>query len=458
MLLTTRNLALSILALVSVTLVLAAPADALTLDNTYGTSGTSAPIELPANHSFKFVDSVIRSDGSIAILIRNKNNKDFRIYSLTAEGKPDPAFGAAGFRVGDFADGHPSRPVKLAAYPDGRLVVAGTRTTYTPYSRATLVARFRRDGTQDRSFGKRRGKRAPVAVKIGVRGSDVTPGGIAVDRKQRVVVSYHATPAQLGTVRLLKNGLPDGSYGSVTGASSGVLATSKLKGTDGSADSLAVLPDGSAIIGGGFPPGCAGCGLTPFLLKIDSKGRLDKNFGPSTNRPYGYLTLPLPFFGSRVSIQATDDGKFYSAVNTGRQYGYGNVIDLVSPEVRRHLPNGTTDSAFSTDVGLSDPAYPSEAPAKEDLIYNGFSVSPAERIAVCGQDVRMPFDSPRVFNRSGFIQILDRATGADLGAPPANLLVTGMAGNPIDDCAWQSEGNLLVVDQNGNVTVSRYHP
>jgi uncharacterized delta-60 repeat protein len=124
-------------------------------------------------------ESSVLSDGTIRVPVR--------VWSLTRllpDGSPDPAFGGDGTVTG--AGDDPFRVLSVAVQPDGA-VLAGGFAICGRMCTASVVARFRPDGTPDASFGE--GGRVQLSL------AETGPvQALAVDGDGRIVAA--APPAR----------------------------------------------------------------------------------------------------------------------------------------------------------------------------------------------------------------------------------------------------------------------
>ncbi|MGH2960025.1 MAG: hypothetical protein ACRDKE_10505 [Solirubrobacterales bacterium] len=472
MLLRSRRILLALIPAAVLSLTLAATSSALTLDSTYGQSGTSPGFALPAGSKWRVVDSVLRTDGSIAILVSNLKHKRFGIYSVTAEGRPDPAFGPRGWRTGSISASQKGQPDAIAAYPDGRLLVVARRfERHNDVS--AVVMRFGRDGKQDFGFARSRKDTSSVARRIAVKGRRVLPGDLVVDSHDFVIVSYTADYKRLGAVRLDREGRPDSGYGRLNQRQLNSADFSTYFGV--SPESIALLPDNSVAIGGmvvteecddpELCPAGAWSREEPVVIRLSASGFQLRNFGGSRTRPRGARFVSTDFDGSNLGLSARPDGSIVVVLDSTYSFRKPGTTDqgeqTFSTVFRRLLTNGQFDltGVEREENGLHDPVYPTPDSREEELYRNGYSIAPSGAIAVCGQERRDILRKGEYDNdHPGFIQVIDATSAADETISAANFWRTADPENAIEDCAWQSEGNLLAVDLNKTLTVSRYHP
>jgi uncharacterized delta-60 repeat protein len=99
--------------------------------------------------------------GPVNRLVGDRFDTDFGVLRLTADGRPDPAFGPGGLRAVGF-DLTPGpdvdRPTELAVLPDGRVLVAGAAAvgsgeSFPSFFTAFAVARLTAGGDLDPTFG-----------------------------------------------------------------------------------------------------------------------------------------------------------------------------------------------------------------------------------------------------------------------------------------------------------------
>jgi hypothetical protein len=295
-----------------------------------------------------------------------------------------------------------------------------------------------------------------------------------------VIVSFVVSGRRLGAARFNVDGSLDRSYGKLHGRAQNFVDFKRYYKPylPVLPQGLALLPDGSAIIGGWVttefcddPEECpAGAESTdePMLIKLSPRGLRVPSFGGGKSDPtdhYSITSLFEPYDGS-LSIQATTDGKILAALNTTVEQddnpGDGQGWEADAPEITKIDASGRLDKSFGTNGQLTDPLFPAAAGyiSSDKLQATGFSVSVSGSIALCGvnrRGVTIPGD-PSHAQRPGFLQIVDLVSAADDAIPATNLTRTTSYTDEIEGCAWQSEGKLLAVDLNGTLTVSRYLP
>ncbi|MDB5319266.1 MAG: hypothetical protein JWN40_897, partial [Phycisphaerales bacterium] len=246
------------------------------------------------------------------------------LVQVTADGKPDATFaGGAGFVRGDIFGGDDAI-ASIAIDALGR-----TLLLHTPAQGQTAgaVARFRANGTFDRSFGTR-----------GVRQLDIAADNIAFQSDGHIVLAgTQLLPSGGRTTRSDVERL--NSDGSVD-ASFGVQGVAQISLPSGGVDqypyldphastSVAILGDGRIAIAGGTGPDISVAALTP-------SGLLDLSFGVGG---IADKTVSGPGTDYAKAIVVQPDGAY---VVGGSSAG----ADGTHAALTRYHPNGSPDLAF----------------------------------------------------------------------------------------------------------------
>jgi uncharacterized delta-60 repeat protein len=260
--------------------------------------------------------SVLQPDGKILLVGSiDSVEDDYGVARLlNPEGTFDGSFGNGGRRGGlvTGADGADA----IALQPDGRIVIAGSRST-GPAGRDWQIARLvNPQATPDSSFGsggfvtQNFGGSADEAFDVLVQ-----PGGkILVAGASRNEGSGFAFGAIL---RLLPGGTPDNSFGN----------TGDRQNLGQAIFNLALQPDGKILAVGVE-------GLQMVLYRLTADGDIDDSFGGGDGRSgAGGFTS-----GSEVLVQP--DGKIVVA---GSAIGTNGVETF---DIARFQPNGLLDTTF----------------------------------------------------------------------------------------------------------------
>lgn len=239
------------------------------------------------------------------------------------DGSLDPAFGSGGkVRSPGIGAGN-----GLVRQPDGKLVVAGTVAGGAGTEFA--AARFGPDGSLDTAFGSQGVATAPI-------GSSGVPFGIALQADGRLVAAGNAADSYgqsgWGVARWNPDGTLDGTFGE-----GGVVVT-KAGPYDGLARAVAVQRNGKIVTAGDSrrsPPDDS----EVTVVRYQPNGSLDARFGKNgiVTTSYGNV---LYSYGEGLALQA--DGKILVA-GGGMNPGSPEVVGLarllgdtcVIPNVKR---------------------------------------------------------------------------------------------------------------------------
>jgi uncharacterized delta-60 repeat protein len=221
-----------------------------TLDPTFGTGGvvtTDFPesIVLPS-------DVVIQNDGRIvvagSVLVDSSGtfpDFDLALIRYQPDGRLDQSFGRKGKVTTDFSRDDTANALALQA--DGKLVVAGSVVTDAsgPAPHFDFVmARFKRDGNLDRTFGHR-GR--TITDLTGPGNSDVA-SALAVQADGKLVAAGMAFVGGVGTdfalARYETNGNLDPSFGTAG------TTTTDFANSEDAATAVVVAPDSGLVAAG----------------------------------------------------------------------------------------------------------------------------------------------------------------------------------------------------------------
>ena len=204
-------------------------------------------------------DVALQPDGRIvAVGGAGYGQLGFELARFRRDGSIDPTFGDGG-RVTLRYRGANARSVAIA--PDGRIVVSG----YNAWGLA--VARFRADGSLDRSFADN-GVLAPPTPSVGGFAVALQPNG-------RILVAGDRDIFQVAVVRLLADGRYDRTFGD------GGIAIADLGPGEQTLIALVLQPDGRIVALGHVGPheGGAPADWQGALLRFRRDGSPDPTFG-----------------------------------------------------------------------------------------------------------------------------------------------------------------------------------
>ena len=244
----------------------------------------------------------------------------------------DSAFGRNGVVRATFVGN--DQPAGVAVQGDGKIVVAAT--AYSSTSKwAFALARYRPDGTLDRSFGSA-GK---VLVDHG-EGTNGSASAVALQPDGKIVVAGWARKQEppfrfdLALVRLNPNGSLDPTFGS-----SGSVVTDV--GASATINAVTLQSDGKIVVAGSRANENQVDGADILVARYAADGRLDPTFDGD-----GWLVTQLRTtraeYANAVAVQP--DG----AIVVGGAGGfYGEPgISVFDAAVVRYRPDGALDASF----------------------------------------------------------------------------------------------------------------
>jgi uncharacterized delta-60 repeat protein len=197
----------------------------------------------------------------------------------------------------------------VAVQPDGKILLAGSFTGYNGVARGRL-ARVNTDGTLDGSFDPGTGANGTISrLALQPDGRVLLSGGFA---------SYNGTTRNR-IARASSDGTLDSTFDPGTGPS-GTLST------------LALLPDGTILIGGWFTS-YNGAALQ-HIARLNPDGTLDTSFDPGTG---------ADSFVDSIALQS--DGK---AIIGG---GFRSYNGTTRNRLARINPDGSLDTSFDAGSG-----------------------------------------------------------------------------------------------------------
>lgn len=261
----------------------------------------------------------------------------------------DPGFGKDGSVTTSFGRGEAGANA-VAVSPGGKLVAAGDDFKYSEFpgepSRSKFaLARYRRDGKLDTSFG------SDGTVETGFGDSFARAEAIVVQPDGRVVAAG-GSDGRFTLARYLPDGSLDDSFGT-----RGKVQTAFERGRAGIA-ALVLQPDGKLVAAGVSGRGSEQCdqggGDEPetcsefALARYGSDGSLDEGFGDRGRVLTGFApTGSGPSFSSAGAVVLQPDGKLVAAGEGGGSSGGGNGLALA-----RYRPDGTPDERFGSNGKL----------------------------------------------------------------------------------------------------------
>lgn len=210
-----------------------------TLDPSFGTGGKVTTATGGVAHAV-----ALQPDGKIVVAgSSERSSRAFAVARYRTDGSLDPTFGSAGIVETRLGSPEPDGAWAVMLQRDGKIVVVVTRHVFT-------LVRYNRNGTLDSSFGSR------GIVKTGFgAGSFASAKAAALQRDGRIVVVgwYYRYPKwEFALARFRANGSLDRSFGvggRVT-TSFRSAAPKTLRGREDSAHAVAIQPDGMIVVAG----------------------------------------------------------------------------------------------------------------------------------------------------------------------------------------------------------------
>jgi uncharacterized delta-60 repeat protein len=235
-----------------------------TLDTTFGNNGT---VQSDLGGDYEDVTSILVQDDGRIVAAGNSSSDQLACFALaryTADGELDPTFGTEGVVKTSF--GSEGAAVRNAIWDEGKILAVGR-------TRQFVLARYTLDGDLDPSFGD--GGIVTTSFE-----ATASPNAAAVDSSGNIIVvgsfgGADGTPIIMTLARYHRDGSLDTAFGT-----DGIVFT---QGFEGSADDVAILPDGKILVGGAvcdMVDPSTGQTLRGFLLaRYNPDGTLDTDFG-----------------------------------------------------------------------------------------------------------------------------------------------------------------------------------
>jgi uncharacterized delta-60 repeat protein len=316
-------------ALLAATVVLAAPAD---LDRTF--SGDGKQTTNLGSNSEQIDAAAVQSDGKVVVagyIFQGSASRpldtNIAIARYTRNGVLDRTFSGDGIQTLALSPNfRADQATAVAVQSDGKIVVAGWSDLPSPRNSDFTVARYRREGTLDRSFG------GFGVVFTDFGGSDAA-SGVTVQPDQRIVVVGGAN-GEFALARYNPNGSLDATF-----SGDGKQLTNIGPGQTGDgAQGVAIQSDGRIVVGGNsFDPQSSRSRFA--LARYRRDGTLDPSLAGDGTQ-IAILGSGGSFAGS-VALQR--DGKIVLGGVATEQAGFR---DFALARFRR---NGVLDTSFDRD-------------------------------------------------------------------------------------------------------------
>jgi uncharacterized delta-60 repeat protein len=330
----------------------------------------------------------------------------FALARYTRNGSLDSSFGRGGKVRTDV--GVDSAVWDVAVQPNGKIVVAGSSPA-SAKRRAFELARYRRNGVLDASFG-RGGK---VLTGFG-RYSGAARILIQADGKL-IAVGWSGNPVHVALIRYTRRGALDASFGR-----NGKVLTSLPAFDDTNESGAAIQRDGKIVVG-----------FRDLIARYTAHGTLDRTFGRG-----GKVSIGFP----AASLAIQHDGKLVAAgYETVPKYGDNNDFALA-----RFLTNGRSDAGFaSKGAVVTDfkPPYDTAAATALGIQTDGKLVAAGYAGNVDGLDIINTHFALARYRPDGS---LDTSFGED-------GKTTGFGSDSsVEDVAIQRDGKIIVAGYNNS--------
>ncbi|WP_158628711.1 hypothetical protein [Dyella choica] len=306
---------------------LAAPAQAASLDPTFGSAGITST-------AFGYYGAaarvVIQPDGRIVTAGQDALG-DFVLARYTTSGALDTSFNGTGkvTTTPSSSCSNSGQARALALQADGKIVVAGTSCPNFNSIRNFTIYRYNPDGSLDATFGSS-GK---ATVNFSAGASEAC--AVAVQGGLIWVAGYAGSDIALA--RLTSSGTLDYSFGNGSGTVTSAVGTSSAF-----ANSLVIQADGKPVLAG-----YASNGGTVFALaRYTTTGALDTTFGAG-GEVLTHVGGTFPGNSAiATSLAIQSDGKIvaggYANSPTTSYYRFAAV---------RYTSTGALDSSFGSGTG-----------------------------------------------------------------------------------------------------------
>lgn len=290
-----------------------------TLDTSFGNAGRVMPA-MGAQGNDQALAIALQPDGKI--LVAGRSDGDFVLLRLNADGSADTGFGSAGRVRIDFAGGTDVARA-LLVMPDGKIVIGGEASAAGSTTGIDFaLARCNPDGSLDAGFGI--AGKLTTAMKTG-SGTDAvhalalqTVGGAP-----RILAV--GGEGDFMAARYTDSGALDAGFGS------GGRIVGLFNANIGSANAVALMPDGRAVLAGHI-------GHQTALVRLNLDGSLDASFGAGGRLAQVSATLS---WNEATAVVRQADGKL---VVGGWMYtGNSSSGDFA---VMRLLDSGVPDAGF----------------------------------------------------------------------------------------------------------------
>lgn len=333
----------------------------------------------------------------------------FAVTRHSCDGMPDSSFDGDGKAVVPNVKGSSDGASAVAIQADGKIVLAGNRSTTTS---SWMIARMNANGSMDTSFASK-----GVFVKsLQNKASMQVASGLMIQPDGKIVAVGYLKPSLYkgALIRLNSNGSLDTGFGNSGVVIPTLPAYSWLF--------LGAIPQGDKILVSGYICWAAGAGTDLLLMRFNANGSIDTTFGNA-----GRATADFYEFDRAKRIALQSDGMILVATELSEngatwfglsrfeadglldlsfgdnglvetQITYSDTVETmaIQPDgkivlggnnidyytiMARYLPDGSPDPSFGTDgtvaeqVGLANDL---QLQADGSIVLFGFDYTPGE--------------------------------------------------------------------------------
>lgn len=268
-----------------------------------------------------------------------------------------------------------NRAEDIAIQPNGKILVAGHKHAAGSGAYELLLARYKRDGALDRSFGDGGSLRTTFGIDTYAKAH-----GLVLQSDGKIVVS-----GELGGGFIVARFHADGSLDTSFGNNGGFQDLEPFGA--GSANDVALLPDGRILAAGSVAGSRGGAfGLARYL----SDGSPDPTFGEGGGVRTSFGVARNSDGAYALAVQP--DGRIVAAGDSARHFSKSRFA------VARYLPDGNLDPSFAGN-GKARFGFPWRGAEVHSSFAESVALTPKGRIVVAGRSFarrkpRSRYDNP----------------------------------------------------------------
>jgi uncharacterized delta-60 repeat protein len=365
---------------------------------------------------------------------------DFVLARYMSDGSLDPSFGSGGKVTTTFRSGGGSNEASgLALQPDGKIVVAGTKCRSGedcgPSARGAREFALARYRS-DGTLDANFGSAGKVTTPVGTGN---TARGVTLQPDGKIVVVGSAVLANSGEDFAVARYDADGTLDTSFGAGGKVTTTFGATSSDG-AEAVVLQRDGKIVAGGHGSFGCR-CESDFALARYTADGTLDPSFG-SSGKVTTTIGLNRFAFANTLALQA--DGKIVLA---GEIINGGFELDFA---LARYTADGSLDQSFGSGGTVTTDLEP-------DAVVQAVAFQPDGKIVAAGYSHNDPHWTNFALTRYKADGSLDQSFGS--GGKVTTVI--GARGSQARSVALQPDGKIVAAGDSytctyGDFTLARY--